>query len=995
MHIFKSSGRGIAMHTCGYWSTLLVSAVLLFFMMPVKSAAQSQTSPTDGMKDNTPAVHAFIDADIVTAPGNTLRSATLVIRDGVIEAVGRNVRVPDDARVWDMSGKTIYPGFIDAHSGVGMHDPREELDRGSNAWNPQLRAHLSAHTEFNSENDGSDKLRASGFTTAVSVPPLGIFRGHASVMSLADGNATDRTIKAHAAQSVSLTRSQEFGFTYPTSPIGAIALIRQTLYDAQWHKQAHQVYRDNPSGLTRPESNAVLAALEGVVDGSQPLMIEAGSDEEILRAKRIADEFGVELWVRGSGYEYRIADYLSEHSIPLILPLSFPDTPDTDTPEEALNQSLSDLRHWYFAPENPALLAAAGLTFSFTTDGLDDPSDFLKNLRKAVEAGLEPRTAMAALTSNPAALLGISSTHGSLEAGKSADFVITDGFLFDHNTRILDVWADGHRYLINRENDHNPTGTWVLTSSDGSIDGELLLRETRRGSFNGSITLGDREIELKRVNYQDESRRVHVDFYDEDAGFPGPVRLTGSLSGNRLSGWFEITGQSRISWQAERITDGETPEEREHTPLRRDLDLAAIRPNIEFGREAIPDQPSVLIIRNATIWTMGEAGIIENADLLIRDGKIAEVGTGLSAPRRAVEIDAQGKHVTPGLIDAHLHSGVNGVNEIGNAITAEVRMGDVLNINNIWMYRQLAGGLTTAHVMHGSANPIGGQNALIKMRWGALSHDLLIEDAARTIKFALGENPKRVGSGRYPDTRMGVEQIIADRFRMAKDYDARRKAWDENPRGIPPRRDLRLDALVDILNGELDVHSHSYRQDEILMLMKLAEEIGFEVKAFHHGVEAYKVAPELAERGVGAVVWTDWGGFKIEAYDNTNYNARLLHEAGVKTSLHSDNSQIAARMNWEAAKMVRTGVDPETALAFVTIATAELLGIEDKVGSLETGKDADFVIWSGDPLSTFTKAEQTWIDGRKYFDIEEDKELREAVERERAEIIKLIMEANS
>ncbi|MCH8496497.1 MAG: amidohydrolase family protein, partial [Balneolales bacterium] len=338
---------------------------------------------------------------------------------------------------------------------------------------------------------------------------------------------------------------------------------------------------------------------------------------------------------------------------------------------------------------------------------------------------------------------------------------------------------------------------------------------------------------------------------------------------------------------------------------------------------------------------------------------------------------------------------VTGVNEMGNAITAEVRMEDVLTINNIWMYRQLAGGLTTAHVMHGSANAIGGQNVTLKMRWGALSHELPLEGARRTIKFALGEHPKRVGHTRYPDTRMGVEQIIADRFRMARDYEHRRQQWESNQVGIPPRRDLRLDALVDILNGDLDVHSHSYRQDEILMLMVLAEEIGFDIKAFHHALEAYKVAPELAERGIGAVVWSDWGGFKIEAYDNTNYNARLLHEAGVVTSLHSDNSDIATRMNWEAAKMVRVGMSPEDALELVTIRTAELLGIDDMVGSLESGKDADFVIWSGDPLSTFTVAEQTWIDGRNYFSLEEDARLQAQNESERNALIQLLLEAQN
>jgi imidazolonepropionase-like amidohydrolase len=239
---------------------------------------------------------------------------------------------------------------------------------------------------------------------------------------------------------------------------------------------------------------------------------------------------------------------------------------------------------------------------------------------------------------------------------------------------------------------------------------------------------------------------------------------------------------------------------------------------------------------------------------------------------------------------------------------------------------------------------------------------------------------------------MGTQQIIADHFRAARDYQTRWNEWEQNGQGIPPRKDLRMEALVDILEGDILIQAHCYRQDEILMLTRLAEEFDIQIKAFHHGVEAYKVAPELAEHGAGAVVWSDWSSFKIEAYDATLYNARLLTEAGVLTSLHSDNSQIASRMNWEAAKMVRAGMDKEDALALVTINTAKLLGIDDKVGSLEPGKDADFVIWNGDPLSTLTKAEQTWVDGRKYFDLDEDRERRNAIEQERSQLIQIIME---
>jgi len=969
-------------------------AGLLAAFMLLPSMLLSQTSPIEGIKDNSPAVHAFTGATVVISPGNLLQNAVLIVRNGVIEAVGENITPPADARIWDMSGKTIYPGFIDPHSDVGHADPRVEIEQGSQSWNPNLRAHLSASNEYNIENDGSDVLRSQGFTTALSVPPLGIFRGSTSVVSLSDGPVARRIVKNDVAQAVNIDRSWDFGFTYPTSSIGVIALIRQTLYDADWHKRAHETYDAGPAGLERPEMNRVLSSLSSVTEGSQPVVFETDSDEEILRALRLRDEFDIPIWIRGNGHEYKLLDVLSEESVPFIIPLAYPDKPDVDSPEDALNEDFAELRHYYLAPENPSRLSSAGIAYSLTADGLENKSEFLKKLRLAVDAGLSAENALAALTVNPAQLLGIEATHGSLEAGKAANLIVTDGDLFSQNAHILDVWVDGKRFEVTAGETVNPRGEWEISSAENEINGTLLIEESRPGRFGGTYAAGATEVKLKSVSVHDAGSRIRVDIDGDSLRIDGLIRLTASITdnGEALEGWADIPGADAVQWTGTRTSTIERENDIAREAADRSVQLADIRPAMEFGRESLPGQPRAVLVRNATIWTMDDRGVLENADLLIRDGKIEEIGEGLSAPRNTVTIDAEGKHVTPGLIDAHIHSGVDGVNEIGNAVTAEVRLGDVLNINNIWMYRQLAGGLTSAHVMHGSANPIGGQNEHIKMRWGALSDDLEIEGAPKTVKFALGENPKRVGSDRYPETRMGTEQIIEDRFSMARDYEAEWQRWEETGEGIPPRKDLRLDALLGIINGEIIIQSHSYRQDEILTLMRLAERFNFKIGAFHHGVEAYKVAPELAEHGAGAVVWSDWSSFKIEAYDGTLYNAKLLTEAGVLTSLHSDNSQISSRMNWEAAKMVRAGMQPEDALALVTINTAKVLGIDDKVGSLTPGKDADFVIWSGDPLSTFTKAEQTWVDGRKYFDLEDDAEMRVKLKEERSALIEWVVE---
>lgn len=374
-----------------------------------------------------------------------------------------------------------------------------------------------------------------------------------------------------------------------------------------------------------------------------------------------------------------------------------------------------------------------------------------------------------------------------------------------------------------------------------------------------------------------------------------------------------------------------------------------------------------------------------------------DVGPGLKAPAGAVIIDAAGKHITPGLIDAHSHSGIDGgVNEATEAVTAEVRIGDVIDSYDIAFYRELAGGLTVAHLLHGSANPIGGQDAVVKLRWGLLPEAMKIADAPPGIKFALGENVKQSNWGdrfttRYPQTRMGVEKIIRDRFLAAQDY---QKAWQrynalkKKREVIPPRRDLELEALAEILERKRFIHCHSYRQDEILMLTRLAEEFGFKIAAFQHVLEGYKVAEALAKNGFGASTFSDWWAYKFEVYDAIPYNGALMHKVGVIVSYNSDSGELARRMNTEAAKAVKYGgVAGEEALKFVTLNPAIQLGIDHRVGSLEPGKDADFVIWSGHPLSTYSVCEQTWIDGRKYFDRERDRELRQWVQQERARLV--------
>ncbi|MCX6366455.1 MAG: amidohydrolase family protein [Armatimonadetes bacterium] len=435
-------------------------------------------------------------------------------------------------------------------------------------------------------------------------------------------------------------------------------------------------------------------------------------------------------------------------------------------------------------------------------------------------------------------------------------------------------------------------------------------------------------------------------------------------------------------------------------PPRRAGDGGEEKPFVlsKVGTGQIPPLPPAMasknfVLRNATVWTSAAAGILKETDVLVRDGKIAAIGNALKVPGGTVEIDGRGKHVTPGMIDCHSHSAVSGgVNEGSNIVTAEVRIADVLNPDDVNIYRQLAGGTTAANVLHGSANAIGGQNAAVKWRWGADSaEDLLIKDAPQGIKFALGENPTRSNSGgfregtpRYPVSRMGVERIIRARFTEARDYAVKRKA---NPEGT--RRDLQLDALVEILEGKRLVHCHSYVASEILMLIRLADEFGFKIATFQHVLEGYKVADEIAKHGAGGSTFTDWWGYKLEAIDAIPWNGALMTERGVTVSFNSDDNELARRMNVEAAKAIRWGnMSPAEALKMVTINPAKQLHIDKLTGSLEPGKDADIVLWTGNPLSPLSMPEKTFVDGNLLFDRAADLAARKELEAEKTRLVK-------
>lgn len=983
-------------------------ACLIVLSLSLALTAAAQIKPAVGIRQNTPAVHALVNARIVVSPMLTMERATLVIRDGIITAVGGDVPIPADAKVWDMAGMTLYPGLIDSYSDLGVpkkpqrqgfnpdqqnQPPKPQEPRGSRHWDANVQSSQNADELFVPDDKAAEKLRGMGITTAMIVPQMGILKGSTAMVELGEGTANQLLLRPRVAQAISFETS--FGDDYPNSLMGAIALIRQSFLDAQWYRSAMVAslkYPDEP----RPEVVDDLAALEDAALGRQPVVFETGDEMMLLRAARIAKEFTLNAWIRGSGSEYRRLDAVKATGLPIILPVNFPDPPSVQTPEEALGVTLQQLRYWDEAPENPARLQGAGIRFAFTSATLKDPGNFLANVRKAVERGLAPNAALAALTTTPAKLFGIDRKVGTLEVGKLANVIVADGDLFTEKTKIRETWIDGKRYEVKPKPEYDPRGTWTARLTGAPLDSLTIILKGEVDGLQGSVKARGKEAKLASATFGD--MHIAMAFTGDSIGLKGNVRMTATIVDDRMVGTNDLPDGTTFRWSATR-TEPFKPEPDTSKPKPAVMaSFTPLYPPSAFGRAKLPPQADHVFVKGATIWTSGPQGNLPNADLLIEKGKIARIGQNLTASADAVVIDGTGKQVTAGLIDCHSHSAVAGsVNETGKTITAEVRIGDVIDPDDLAIYRELAGGLTCANVLHGSANPIGGQNQVIKLRWGALPEEMKFEGAMPGIKFALGENPKQSNWGdrydtRYPQTREGVEQIIRDEFRAALDYEKIWKEYQDGRRHIPPRRDLQAEAILEVLKGKRLVHAHSYRQDEIEMLMRVAEDFGFRVATFQHVLEGYKIADQLAKHGAGASTFSDWWAYKFEVYDAIPYNGALMHDAGVVVSYNSDSDEQARRLNTEAAKAVKYGgVSEEEALKFVTINPAKQLRIDKRVGSLEPGKDADFVIWSGNPLSTYSICEQTWIDGRRYFDRAEDQAMREEIARERAVLIQKVL----
>ncbi|HEX7118213.1 MAG TPA: amidohydrolase family protein [Longimicrobiales bacterium] len=848
----------------------LIAAFGAALALAAPATAQEQpTHPT------LPPDFAITGARIVPVSGDVIERGTVVVRDGVIAAVGDDVDVPSDAWVIDGAGLTVYPGLIDAFTTLGHPERRGDGagdEEQPHSWGPEDRPGTftwrSAAHGLDADDERLEQWREAGFTTALTTHADGLFPGQAALIDLAGNRARDMVVEPAVAQRINLRDRSYSG--YPRALLGTFAYIKQLYLDARHYDRVWAAYERDPRGKTRPEYDRTLEPLRS----PQPVLFPGQDRKEILRAVRTADEIGAPVIVYGAQRAYQAVDVLAGSGTPALIDLDWPEPARNGDPEA--EPDLATLRAWEHAPSTPAKLHAAGVRFAFYTGGLDDPDDARESVRKAIDAGLPADAALRALTLAPAEILGVADRMGSIEAGKIANLVLADGDLFAPDTKIRTVIVDGRPFDI----------------------------------FQPAERTADREDD------------------DETAGKAAPVPMADDRG-----------------------------------PYR--------------------DDP-VTLIRNATILTVAN-GTIEGGDILIRNGKIAEVGQDIDAPRNATVVDATGMYVTPGIIDAHSHLAADAINEGSVAVSAMVRMKDVINPDDIGIYRSLAGGVTTINLLHGSANPIGGRNAVLKLRWGADAHEMIFEGAPKGIKFALGENTKRDRNpDRYPSSRMGVQDVIRQAFIDAREYMAAWEAYEEDGDGVPPRRDLKLETLAEILRGERLVHAHSYRADEILQLLRLAEEFGFRIATFQHVLEGYKIADEIAAHGAGASTFSDWWAYKVEAYDAIPYNAALMTERGVVVSINSDSDEEIRHLNQEAAKSMKWGGLSETeALRLVTLNPAIQLRIDDRVGSIEVGKDADLVVWKGHPLSMDGVPQKTYVDGKLYFDIELDRQRWAAIRAEK------------
>jgi imidazolonepropionase-like amidohydrolase len=899
------------------WSNRFSSA---WVCLLVSLAEISLASPA-GAEFETPV--AVTNVTIVTGAGPTIESGTILMSDGRIVDAGADVDIPAHAERIDGTGLIAYPGFIDAHVHLGIPptprttqertrtedlnpDPREGPLAATRFANRRgIRPQLRAVAQYAPDEKQLEAHRAAGFTAALIAPRDGIFAGTSDLLALS-GMPVRRSVLASDVAMHGSFRTGEEG-DYPGGLLGVFAQFRQVLLDARRHAKLIKYAERHPYDGPRVASDPALDALQPLVRGSQRIVFEANSEREIRRALDLGAEFNLDIAISGAKEAWKVIDRIKVDRVPLIVSLKFDEEPEFGRKKQKKpDPDKTEKKEKIYEP------------LKLRKERRRLWEEQVDNIIRLHEAGV-PFALRTRDFDKPAELLNklrVVIERGLPEAAAVKAMTATPAAMFGMERQLGTIarGATANLTLFTKLLSHNKA-TVKLVFIDGKkfeIDRDQKDKARKEGEEAAAVSEGGQAIEPS----------------DEAAGEQeeeGP-------------GW-------AVEIEADR------------------------RPKNRTGGN--------VLITDATIIPV-TSPVIPNASILIRDGKIKDIGPALSAPEDVVVIDAAGRFVVPGFIDAHSHLGTDAANEGAVAISAEVRIADTIDPSSVGIYRALAGGVTTHHVLHGSGNPIGGQNAICRLKYGRDASDMLITDAPPTIKFALGENVtqsnRRSARGnRYPNTRMGVEAVMRTAFEAAGAYRAELEDYERRTRAgmdlLPLRRDLRLEALADVLGGELTVHSHCYRTDEILRLIAVAEEYGFRIGTLHHVLEGYRIAPEIARHGCGAATFADLWAYKIEAYGAIPHNAALMTEHGIITSVKSDSSNRIRYLGQEAAKCIRWGgLDESQALRLVTLNPAMQLQIEGRVGSLEVGKDGDLAIFNGHPLNTFSKCVTTLIEGEVYFE---------------------------
>ncbi len=971
--------------------TLLLCFLILIIF---KSPAQD-TYPVNGSHDKRPGLYAFTNANIMVSAGQLITKGTLLVNGRQIEAVGQSMNIPQGYVIIDLKGKYIYPSFIDTFTSYGMPEIAKAGSRGRTqvyttpkpgayGWNEAIRPEIAAKSAFTVDAKKAEEYKKNGFGTVQSINRDGIARGTSLVATLSDERENEVVLKDLAAAHYSFSKGSSNN-SYPSSLTGSIALLRQTYYDAAWYKSQNSEYNISLDEFNKSQTI--------------PQIFEVTDVLSIFRADKIGDEFGKQYIFKTDGKEYQRIAAVKATGGSFIIPLTFPKPFGIEDPADARNVSYAQMKDWELAPSNPAMLEKAGIKFAITSSGLETPKDFRTNLRLAIDNGLTEIQALRSLTEIPAEMLGISSQVGTLAKGKLANFIITSDNIFKKENSIYENWVQGHQYVVSKLDAADLRGTYTL-SYDGVQQPGFSLKvagtvDKYEVSING--TGADSSKTKVTITRNDDLISGYYELKQNPAGTARFNAYISSLSPIALAGEIVLPDGTSGKWGAnfkETLKDTIKAKKDVAKPVQNPGEV--IYPFTAYGYTEAPKAETILF-KNATVWTNEKEGKLSNTDVLIENGKIKAIGKNL-APGSAKIIDAAGKHLSAGIVDEHSHiAATRGINEGAQSVSAEVRIADVINSEDINIYRQLAGGVTTSHILHGSANAIGGQTQVIKLRWGKSPEEMKFEGSDGFIKFALGENVKQSnfqipgGNTRFPQSRMGVEQVYVDAFTRAKEYQAARSV-----KGNTVRRDLELDALVEILNQKRFITCHSYVQSEINMLIHLADSMGFKINTFTHILEGYKVADKMAKHGIAGSTFSDWWAYKNEVGEAIPYNGKLMHEMGVLTGFNSDDAEMARRLNQEAAKAVTYGnMSEEEALKLVTLNPAKMLHLDNRIGSIKAGKDADLVLWSANPLSIYAIAEKTFVDGIAYWDLSADAGKQKVLKTEEARLIQKMMEAKN